>query len=159
MGKPTVHFNPEVPHTYRWTFLYDQQSSSTKWKRLYFIAMYAASVMSTQYCRVKCFLDWSQWQVGWMESSPDGINGYIPVTKASLQVGGHWMWLGLEKDAWPGLLAQDMLLVNESLSGFESRHMEEAGQVVIYAATLWSHPGMRLMMMKFSQFLISVWFD
>lgn len=32
------------------------------------------------------------------EDSLDGINGYMSLTKVSLQDGGYWLWFDLEKD-------------------------------------------------------------
>lgn len=33
-----------------------------------------------------------------VDGSGDGISGYVSVTKASLQIGGHRLWFDLERD-------------------------------------------------------------
>lgn len=57
-----------------------------------------------------------------MGVSPDGINGHVSM---NLNAGGHRLWFDL--GGWDplGLLSQDTLFMNEFLSGFQSKHMED----------------------------------
>lgn len=83
------------------------------------------------------------------DGSLDGINGYVSVTKMSLEDGGHAVG---QWERWnpPGILTQVILPINEYLSGLQSRYVEENGQVISCATTLRPNPVMGVMMMMMS---------
>lgn len=70
-----------------------------------------------------------------VEISFKGINAQVPITKTTLQVGGHRLWYELVWDSF----RQDILRINEYLNGFQPRYMESTGPVFGHTAILQVH--------------------
>lgn len=62
---------------------------------------------------------------------PDGINGHVSVTKASLQFEGHWLWLNLETDG-----------LRSRYEYFHPTYMVVTGHVFNCETTLGPHLGL-----------------
>lgn len=67
---------------------------------------------------------------------PVRINGNVPMTNVSLQVGVYWLWFDLECVGLPSdLLGVDTVRINEYILNFQPRYTERPSQVLSYDHT------------------------